>query len=164
VLENLEKSSIINVEKGQKKPYTKIKAEDIPPMDTNRFNIMKKGLEKNGIAVIQDSDGDDYLKGMGAEAITLSDGSAVIFQSGRVPSASAAFEEIIHTTQIRTNGMVDLTIESQSAIEYCKREIEANEKLLKYKKAYGLTPEDIESVSENLEKYYKLLEKVKSGV
>ena len=43
---------------------------------------------------------------MGAEAMTLSDGSAVIFQSERIPNASAMFEEIIHTTQINNNSMI----------------------------------------------------------
>ena len=146
------------------KPFTKVKVEDIPSMDEHRFNIMKKSLERKGIAVIQDDEGDAYLKFMGAEAMTLSDGSAVIFQSGRVPSASAAFEEIIHSTQIKLKGMVETTGDERGKIEYFNREIEANEKLLKYKKAYRLTDKDIESVEENLEMYYKKLKEVKKNV
>ena len=122
---------------------------------------MKLGLEKQGIKVIQDADGDAYLKAMDAEAMTLSDGSAVIFQSGRIPSASAAFEEIIHTTQIRKNGMVQSIGNKEGTLEYLNREIQANEKLLKYAKAYKLTQQDIESVQENLETYYKMLKEVK---
>lgn len=146
------------------KPFTKVKVEDIPSMDEHRFNIMKKKLERKGIAVIQDAESDAYLKYMGAEAMTLSDGSAVIFQSGRVPSASAAFEEIIHSTQIKLKGMVETTGDERGNIEYLNREIEANEKLLKYKKAYRLTDKDIESVEENLEMYYKKLKEVKKNV
>lgn len=146
------------------KPFTKVKVEDIPSMDEHRFNIMKRNLERKGIAVIQDAESDAYLKYMGAEAMTLSDGSAVIFQSGRVPSASAAFEEIIHSTQIKLKGMVETTGDERGNIEYLNREIEANEKLLKYKKAYRLTDKDIESVEENLEMYYKKLKEVKKNV
>ena len=146
------------------KPFTKVKVEDIPSMDEHRFNIMKRNLERKGVAVIQDAEGDAYLKYMGAEAMTLSDGSAVIFQSGRVPSASAAFEEIIHSTQIKLKGMVESTGDERGNIEYLNREIEANEKLLKYKKAYRLTDKDIESVEENLEMYYKKLKEVKKNV
>lgn len=157
-LENTGKS--VTMKAGQTKSYTKIKVDDIPSMDETKFNKIKSGLEKNGIAVIQDADGDAYLKHMNAEAMTLSDGSAVIFQSGRVPSASAVFEEMIHTSQIKKNGMIESTGDIKAYVEYLNREIEANEKLLKYKKAYGLTKEDIESVEENLAKYYEDLKGV----
>lgn len=164
ILTNITKSDIMQSKKEQLKPFTKVKVEDIPSMDKSKFNTMKSSLEKKGIAVIQDAEGDAYLKFMGAEAMTLSDGSAVIFQSGRVPSASATFEEIIHTTQIKNKGMIESTGDKQGTIEYLNREIEANEKLLKYQKAYELTDKDIESVKENLEMYYKKLKEVKSNV
>lgn len=154
-------SSKIKLGTGQRKAFTKIKVEDIPPMDAKQFEKIKQGLEKQGIEVIQDADGDDYLKAMHAEAMTLSDGSAVIFQSGRIPSASAAFEEIIHTAQIRIDGMVQSTGDKEGTLGYLNREIQANEKLLRYKKAYKLTPKDIESVKNNLEFYYQMLEEVK---
>ena len=144
-----ENSGIIN-----KKAYTKIKSDDIPSMDAARFDRIKERLSEKGINVIQDADGDAYLKAMSAEAMTLSDGSAIIFQSHRVPSASACFEEIIHTTQIRTRGMIGNFGDNEAHAEYLNREIEANEKLLKYRKAYGLTDYDVESVKINLKKYY----------
>lgn len=101
---------------------------------------------------------------MGAEAMTLSDGSAVIFQSKRIPSASAVFEEIIHTTQIKIKGMVETTGDIKGTLEYLNREIEANEKLLKHKEAYSLTVKDVESVQENLDMYYKKLKEVEQDV
>ena len=148
----------------QTKAFTKVKVDEIPPMDNRQFSQMKKNLEKKGVVIIQDEDGDKFLKAMGAEAITLSDGSAVIFQSGRVPSASAMFEEVIHTTQIRKHGVIDSVGEHQSFIEYLNREIEANEKLLKNKTVYKLTEKDIESVQENLEYYYSKLKEVSGSV
>lgn len=154
-------SSKIKTTEGNKKPYTKVSVADIPPMDENRFNKMKSGLERNGILVIQDEDGDAYLRAMGAEAMTLSDGSAVIFQSGRVPSASAVFEETIHTAQIRKDGMIQsYDSGTESMREYLRREIEANEKLIEYKDEYGLTQKDVESVKENLDTYYRMWKEV----
>ena len=140
--------------------YTKVDVFDVPSMDSRRFEKIKIGLERNGIAVIQDSEGDSYLRFMGAEAMTLSDASAVIFQSSRIPSASAVFEEVIHATQIRENGPVSTYGNKNGAIEYLNREIEANEKLLKNRKNYRLTDKDIESVEINLAQYYAKLKEV----
>lgn len=71
------------------------------------------------------------------------------------------YEEVIHTTQIRDNGVIQEYGNKRGKIEYLNREIEAIEKLLKYKEAYKLTLKDIESVKENLEMYYKMLKEVK---
>ena len=163
-LENSGNSGIINLENSQLKPFTKVKVEDIPSMDEQKFNTIKSNLEKKGISIIQDADGDDYLEFMSAEAMTLSDGSAIIFQSGRVPSASAVYEEIIHTHQIKTKGMVESQGDIQGTLEYLHREIEANEKLLKYSKAYKLTQKDTESIKENLDMYYAKLKEVNVNV
>lgn len=97
---------------------------------------------------------------MNAEAMTLSDGSAVIFQSHRAPSASACFEEIIHTTQIRNKGMINGAGSDNAYIEYLHREIEANEKVLRYSKAYGLTELDKKSIQINLNSYKQKLKEV----
>ena len=164
ILTNSGNNGKIVPKEGQKKPYTKVKVEDIPSMDEQKFNVMKKNFEKQGVAVIQDADGDAFLKGMGAEALTLSDGSAIIFQSGRIPSASAVFEETIHVSQIRKKGIIQSTGDVKGSVEYLTREIEANEKLLKHRKAYGLTDKDVESVQENLNGYYEDLKEVKKHV
>lgn len=157
-------NGIIKTKDIQTKHFRKVKVDDIPSMDESRFKLIKMNLEKNGVSVIQDADGDAYLKYMGAEAMTLSDGSAIILQSSRVPSASAVYEEIIHCTQIRINGPIESTGDVQSSVAYLTREIEANEKLLKYSKAYNLTDPDIESIRENLELYYQKLKEVQNNV
>ena len=163
-LTNSGNSDKMHLKEGNKKPYTKVKVEDIPSMNESQFNTMKKNLEKKGVTVIQDMDGDDFLKAMGAEALTVSDGSAIIFQSGRIPSASAMFEETIHVAQIKKKGMIRSTGDKQGQLEYLAREIEANEKLIKHQKAYGLTEKDVESVQENLAGYYKELKEVEKNV
>lgn len=53
--------------------------------------------------------------------------------------------------------MVTTKDTTEGVIEYLKREIEANEKLLQHVESYGLTAEDVESVRENLKKYYDSL-------
>lgn len=146
------------------KLYTKVKTENIPSMDSEKFERIKMNLKNKGIEIIQDNNGDEYLRAMGAEAITISDGSAIIFQSGRVPSASATFEEIIHTTQIKQKGTIDSFGGKESTVEYLNREIEANEKLLAHKEANGLTPQDIESVKENLKKYHLKMKEIEFDV
>lgn len=71
-----------------------------PPMDEERYHCMKTNLAKRGIVVLQ-AVGDDarYLTdGLVAEA---SYGYGYILHLGRVPSASAMFEEVIHSTQAK---------------------------------------------------------------
>ena len=145
-----------------KKAYTKIDPRDIPPMDEKKFETIRRNLENMGVAVIQDADGDAYLRAMNAEAMTLSDGSAVIFQSSRIPSASAVFEEIIHVAQIQRSGMIESVNNDENTLEYLKREIEANEKLINYQKAYKLTPLDVKSIEENLAYYRKEISRFKN--
>ena len=159
-VEKTENSGIISVEQ----PYLKNGTEEIPPMDRDKFLKIKNNLQNRGISVIQDEDGDAFLVAMNAEAMTLSDGSAVIFKSGKIPSASAAFEEIIHTTQIKNNGALNDYGTESATKEYLRREIEANEKVLKYAKAYGLTDKDVESTSRNLKKYYSQWNEVNGDV
>ncbi|MDR1209891.1 MAG: hypothetical protein LBK41_06215 [Clostridiales bacterium] len=56
-------------------------------IDPVRFECMKTGLARIGVGVVSDKESDRYLSFMGAEAMTLSDGSAIIIQSGKVPTA-----------------------------------------------------------------------------
>lgn len=159
-LQNSKNDDKINL----KKPYLKIKTEEISSMNRERFLKIKNNLQSRGISIIQDKDGDAFLTAMNAEAMTLSDGSAIIFKSGTIPSASAMFEEIIHVTQIKNNGALITYGTEDATKEYLRREIEANEKVLRYAKAYGLTDKDIESTSRNLENYNKQWNEVNADV
>ena len=148
----------------QMRTFTKVKVEDIPSMNEKLFDRIKSNLAKRGVVIIQDADGDRYLQAMGAEAITLSDGLGIIFQSDRVPSASACFEEIIHVTQIRLKGRLVAIGDKSATVEYYNREVEANEKMLRYKKQYKLTEKDIESIQKNLAVYYEKLKEIEGSV
>ena len=70
----------------------------------------------------------------------------------------------MHTTQILNEGVIDSIGDPEGYIKYLNREISANEKLIKYQVSYGLTKEDVESVQQNLDKYYKELKEVKKDV
>ena len=115
------------------------------PMDEDRYAKMKEGLKRNGITVMK-AEGDDerYLvDALGAEA---SYGNGYIMHLGDVPSASAMFEEVIHSTQARLYGELD----TSDPVELYAREVAANRKLLSHAKEYGFDDTDIEDVSRNL--------------
>lgn len=121
---------------------------NIPPsMDKERFSRMRNGLEQQGLEVVQ-AKGDDlrYLQYRGAEA-SYWDGR--ITYTGEVPSASAMFEEIIHSTQARVFGEAS----SSDPIEVAAREIAAQEKLLKHGAAYGFTEQDFADITANRKKW-----------
>ena len=122
--------------------------EVLNPMDKTLYLKMKTGIEKQGYSVISAVKSDDmkYLKAFGAEAISDEFG---IIHLGKVPSASAFFEEVIHLAQIKKYGVM----ESTDFIERTAREVAANRKLLKNSKAYGFTEEDVKEIQLNLEKW-----------
>ena len=138
-VDNSVKSGIINTKL--------INDHVINPMEAERYQAMRKGLLKNGIKTIQ-AQGDDlrYLRAISAEA---SYGYGYITHVGEIPSASAMFEEVIHSTQARIYG----EFTSNDNAELCAREIAANRMLLKNKVAYGFDEIDVEDISKNLQKW-----------
>lgn len=74
-----------------------VNGQSTSPMDEALYNKMKKGLEKNGI-IVMEAKGDDlkFLNALGAEA---SYSNGYIMHIGKIPSASAMFEETIHAQQ-----------------------------------------------------------------
>ena len=121
-----------------------INGQSTSPMNEAVYNKMKNGLEKNGVTVIE-AKGDDlkFLNALGAEA---SYSNGYIMHIGKIPSASAMFEETIHAQQAKVYG--ELT--SSNPIELYAREIAANRKLKRNYKAYGFTKDDINEISANL--------------
>ena len=119
------------------------------PMDRGKYDRIKTGLSKNGIKVIE-ARGDDlrYLRyGLNAEATY---GNGYIMHIGEVPSASALFEEIIHSTQAKKYG----EMVSNDMTELTAREVAANRMLLKHGVAYGFDDADFEDIRSNL-KYWE---------
>lgn len=152
VLNKNDENSIINT----KLMNTKVKdGEPINPMSEEVYNRMKAGLERNGIKVIQ-AVGDDeryLIQGLGAEA---SYSHGYIMHLGKVPSASAMFEETIHSTQAKIYGELD----SSEPIELYAREVAANRMLKRNAKAYGFDQIDIDDINANLEMWEKKFERL----
>lgn len=122
----------------------------VNPMDPSKYRKMKAGLNKNGIKTIE-AKGDDlkYLQSLGAEA---SYGHRFIMHIGEIPSASAMFEEVIHSTQAKKYG----EFVSSDYLELYSREIAANRMLLKYKSAYGFDDIDTEDITTNLQRWEEM--------
>ena len=119
------------------------------PMDENLYKKIVSNLEKQGCKVIPMLTEDDInfmTKVMEAEAIY---DNGHIQHLGKIPNASALYEEIIHMAQAREFG----ELEGGDFVELERREILANRKLLKYAKAYKLKDVEIEDIKDNLQKW-----------
>lgn len=103
------------------------------PMDRARFEKIKAGCEKIGINILQNEEAICYLDHSCAEALTFNE-DTILFRKN--PTASAVFEELIHATQYKKK-KIDGSSRSRILAE-----IEAKKKLIKYKKAYGITDEE----------------------
>lgn len=127
-------------------------SEDVlpPPISDERFNDIKKQLKEQKIKIDQSEEATRFLDIMNAEAMTSDDGKVILIRAGRNPSASAIYEEIKHTEQIRIKGKVRGT-GIEDAIEVCKREIKAKEYLLVHAKEYDFTELDVEQTKNGIE-------------
>lgn len=114
------------------------------PMDFNKYQKMVTNLKRNGIKVFE-AKGDDlrFLQYMNAEA-TYDNG--IIMHIGPIPSASAFYEEIIHSTQAKLYG----ELQSTDLRELFAREVAANRKLLENAEFYGFDEIDIDDIEKNL--------------
>lgn len=155
-VENSAQSGTIN----KKATVRKItdRGEVVNPMPVEEYQKIKNSLNKQGIKVIAATDGDDlaYMLWMKAEG-TYKNGW--LRHIGEIPSRGTLYEEIIHMAQSRKYGELDTT----DYVELYAREIEANRKLLKYKKEYRLDELDIADVERNLESWEYLFKK-RTGV
>ena len=140
------RSSIMKINRNGLTKISSDRVEVENPMSVERYNRMKKGLNKQGISVVSAISGDDlkYMQWMQAEAIAQS--SNQIMHIGEIPSASAFFEEIIHVTQFRKYG----DVVAGDYLERAAREVAANRKLLANQRAYGFDSVDIADIERNL--------------
>ena len=97
---------------------------------------------------------DAYLEKRKVEGLTY---NATLILLKRNSGRAAVFEELIHTTQYR-NGRNDGSYKARLICE-----IEAQEKLLKWQKAYKLTDAEVELTKINLANYRKELEEFLEG-
>lgn len=152
------KKSIVNTEGSaiikSRKMYRKRHTDSTESMPKKQLQRIVKAFRKNG-GMIQMSDATDaYLASKHAEAITYDAKTILLRQkAGR----AAVFEELIHATQYR-QGKNDGSYENRLLCE-----IEAQEKLIKYQKAYKLTKEEVIQTEKALKSYQKELEDLRKG-
>ncbi|MFD0671912.1 hypothetical protein [Cohnella sp. GCM10027633] len=118
------------------------------PMDANKFNAMKNAFEKQGGLIVKEEEALPLLNYHGVEASTL-DATTIAFRSN--PSTSAVFEEFIHATQYRTG--------RANGTNIIEMEIEAKEKLINFRKAYGIPNSETRDTIQQLREYRQILEK-----
>ena len=123
-------------------------------MDKENFEKIKSAFEKHGGIIQCDDDTDKYLDFKKAEGLTYNEKTILIKTNA---SSSAIFEELIHSTQYK-QGRNDGTYENRLLME-----IEAQEKLIKYQKAYGISDVENEQTKKALIDYYKELANFRKG-
>ena len=127
--------------------YRKKKSTDhAEPMPKKHLQKIVKSFKRRGGIIQMDLATDEYLDMKKAEGITLNHNTILLHQS---PSRSAVYEELIHSAQWR-NGKNDGSLKSRLLCE-----IEAQEKLLKYSKTYGITEKEFEQTKKALDAYRK---------
>lgn len=132
--------------------YRKKKQQAIEPMPKKQLQKIAKAFRRNGGVMQMDDVTDAYLRNKHAEAITYNEKTILLRQT---PGRAAVFEELIHATQFR-KGENDGTYESRLMCE-----ISAQEKLLKYQKAYKLTAGEVKQTESALKAYRKELDEWK---
>jgi len=123
-------------------------------MDKEKFLKIKSAFEKRGGIIQCDEDTDRYLDFKKAEGLTYNE-SVILLKTNA--SASAVFEELIHSTQYK-QGRNDGTYENRLQME-----IEAQEKLIKYQKIYGISDVENEQTKKALKNYYEEFENFRKG-
>lgn len=149
-LKNVDKSvndGIMNVE--NEAMYRKTKADKIEPMPKKLLHKIEKSFKSKGGVFLHDDVTDSYLRRKKAEAVTY-DAHTILLRKN--PGRASVFEELIHATQYR-NGENNGSYPSR-----LKCEIEAQRKLLRYSKSYGLTKEEIDQTQKALRVYEKELQ------
>jgi len=117
-----------------------------PPIEPYIIKRTKEALAKKGVVLEQSPELDEYLISQGKEAITFSDGKTIIIHTNA--SASGFYEELIHYGQIKSGRAVEGDKKNALLME-----IEAQERLIKYQKAYKITDYEIEILTNNLNQY-----------
>jgi hypothetical protein len=110
---------------------------------------MKKAFEKQGGVIDQSEEAIKYLDYRRAEAVTWDEKTIQLRQN---PSTSAVFEEFIHTAQYRAGKIPDQLPKTVLTVE-----IEAAEKLIKYRSIYGIPNVETRATIERLRKMRKEL-------
>ena len=122
-------------------------------MDKEKFLKIKKRFEMNGGIIDSSVELDRLLDLLGAEATAI-DKNTIIIRYNKIPSASAVFEEFIHTAQYR-NGKIT----GNNRIDM---EIEAKRKLIKYQKQYEIPDNENEATKIHIKQLLKMRKEIQN--
>ena len=117
-------------------------------MCESQFLRIKNAFERNGGIIDSSPELDRHLETLKADAATF-DATTIIVKSDRTPTATAMFEELIHTAQYRTG--------RANGANWIQMEIEAKEKLVRYQKQYGITDAENTQTARQITALKKLL-------
>ena len=108
-------------------------------MDPALFGRMKDAFERQGGRILQGGDVERYLMQAGVEGSTA---NAKLIQLRNYPSTSAVYEEFIHTAQMRAG---------RTSTDWIRpNEIEAAEKLIRFRKHYNIPNAETQQTVERL--------------
>ena len=146
-------SGIIDTDGEQMTNFNSEKSLEIlskqKPMDPEVIARVKANLEKKGIPLVQSEEMDRYLLSRGSEGVTFYGEPLIVLHTNA--SASGFYEELIHLGQILDGRAKENDEENKIMLE-----IDAKQRLIKYRRAYGLTDFEVEitteSLNDNLEK------------
>ena len=136
-----------------------ILAKQKPMEDLETIARVKENLEKKGIYIVQDEEGDRYVESQGYEAVVLyqGDDELTIVMHTNI-SASGFYEELIHIGQIQSGRAIPYDKENEIEME-----IEAKERLIKNKDAYKITDYEVEVLTAHLNSYKIQLDELRMG-
>jgi hypothetical protein len=117
------------------------------PIDPVQFARMKAAFERGGGKVLQGEEVDTYLRWRQVEGLT-DNAKQILLPSA--PSRSAVFEEFLHTAQHRTGMVDDLITRYGNAEAERLLEIQAAEKLITNRQAYGISNDATRATIERL--------------
>lgn len=138
--------------KGPGEGLTRSVGHSTGSIDPVKFDRMKTAFEKQGGVIDQSDEAMRYLDYRGAEAVTWNEKTIQLRQS---PTTSAVFEEFIHTAQYRAGKIPDQTPRTVLTVE-----IEAAEKLINYRKAYGIPNVETRATIERLRRMRQELDEL----
>ena len=123
-------------------------------MPKKQLHKIEKSFKRQGRTIQRSDEIDKYLESKNAEAITYNQ-SIILLKKN--PGRASVFEELIHATQYK-NGENDGSYESR-----LKCEIAAQKKLIRNRKAYKLTQNEVKQTEQALIAYEDELNKFKQG-
>lgn len=134
----------------------KIASDGHEIIDKATFHKLTNKFRKNGGHIIQDEQGEEYLKSRNAAAIFWAGDNTVVLR--REPTVSEVAEEMFHAQQHRSNrfGVYD----GDDDIIRIKREIEAQRYLLNMKDKLKIPLDEHNLTLHNLSEYRKELKKL----